>query len=419
VGITAELDWMLLRAFGPIDAPLRAPANAPLSVEHARRFALGPRIATRIPAARPANASLSVEHARRFALGPRIATRILAARLSSELGDELHRQLVFDRLAAMAEERRVLETARRIAEVAGERSLPLVFTKYSALRLSGMVAEGSRGASDVDVLAPEARARELHRVLGEAGFRGTDLPDASHHLAPLVADGRASVEIHTCLPGLRLAPRRRFVNADALLGTDALVRIHDLPGSVWVPVRELLLAHAIAHGFAQHGFAPGSYPLLRALADVVDLAAGKEPDATALGSHRWLADGMTFDEVLAICRLARSLELGLEPRALGASESLILRHVLAGTLDPDYERALKLAYLGPGLTDRSAAAALLQNAWRSLSLTQGQLEIIYPGPHTALGWFGLRLYRPVDLAVRTVRAAAGHLRVARERRRGR
>jgi hypothetical protein len=179
----------------------------------------------------------------------------------------------------------------------------------------------------------------------------------------------------------------------------------------------LLLAHAVVHGFSQHG--PGGYPLFRTVADLVDLGAGEPPETLARSSHRWLAEDMTFDEVLAICRLAQSLDLGLPAAELGGAQSLVLRHILAGVLDPDYEQALKLSSFGPGLTDRNPVAAFLVNTYHTVFPNRAQLEIIYPGPRSARGWFGIRLYRPVDLAVRTVRAAAAELAVARQRRRSR
>jgi hypothetical protein len=173
------------------------------------------------------------------------------------------------------------------------------------------------------------------------------------------------------------------------------------------------------HGFAQYGSAPSGYPLLRALADLVDLAPGEPSENVAQGCHPWLVQTMTWDELMATCRLARSLELGLPPAALTGPESLVLRHILAGALDPQYERALKLSSFGPGLTDRNPVATFLDNTYHAVFPNRAQLEIIYPGSRSALGWFGIRLYRPVDLAMRTVRAAAAELAVARQRRRAR
>jgi hypothetical protein len=220
------------------------------------------------------------------------------------------------------------------------------------------------------------------------------------------------------LPGVRLGPGQRFATAEALLSDqNLLVRVPELPGSSWVPRKDLLLAHTIAHGFAQHGADPGHYPMSRMLADVIDLGSSAEAESTAQSAFTWLRQDMSHDEVLAVCRLARILEHGipLDYERETSAEVTLLCHWIAGVTRPEYREALKLASLLPRLSDRGRLVTCLREAFLAVFVTRSQLERIYGGERSELGWLGLRLLRPIDLAARTVRAAAQHWALRRRR----
>src|SRR3954451_1112145 len=139
-----EACWMLLRAFGP------AGAAAPEAVDAAAALAL----------------------ARRFEVAARIAARQGRERLAGELGPEAAAGLARERAAAAAVAMRLMAAAGQIAAVAAPLGIPLAFLKLVALEGTGLLAAGSRGACDVDVLAPADRAEELWRALAVAGWQG-------------------------------------------------------------------------------------------------------------------------------------------------------------------------------------------------------------------------------------------------------
>jgi hypothetical protein len=374
------------------------------------------------PLATPIEPAKAVECATRFALASRIVFRIPGQDLASELGSDHARALAFKHLATIAAERRLGELMSTLAIVASERSIPLVFLKHAALRATGVIAEGSRSAGDIDVLVPTGRAREFHRRLIEYGFSAAGFPEQPHHLGLLVSPQGNPVEVHLSLPGVRLGPGQRFATAEGLLNHQhLLVRLTELPGSAWVPRRDLLLAHAIAHGFAQHGADPGHYPMSRMFADVIDLGGGADAESTARTALTWLKEDVSHAELLAVCQLARALQAGNAGGLHGetSAEATLLRHWIAGVTRPEYRDALKLASLDPKLTDRGKLTALLREAYFALFVTRGQLERIYQGPRSELGWLALRLLRPADLAARVVKAAAQHWALVRERHRTR
>lgn len=382
--VSPELRWILLRAFGPVDAP-----------------------ADGLGAAGGVRARQALALADQWALGPRIATRIPSARLLAELGTTATKELVFSRLRAIAVERRLRRMAGAVALLGAELGLPLVFLKHMALHLSGLATEGVRRPSDVDVLVPRGRVKELYAVLRRNGFSTLGLPDTDHHLGVLVHDSQDPLEVHGCVPGLRARRGQSFLDADTLLGTEAVVRVDGWPESTWVPHRDLLLAHTIVHGLAQHGPAPRH--LCRTLGDVTDLAFHRGPLELASACYRWVADDLSEAELLAVIRLARALARGVPPNAMDprGHERLLLDHIVASTLDSRYAQALKLQALGPGLHDASRWRATLHRAFRAVFVNRAQLVRIYGGSRTELGWLGLRLFRPFDLALRTARAAGG------------
>ena len=121
---TPELRWLLLRAFGPLEAPFGAPLDGDRVVELAATFNLAPRIVTRQPC-RVVNAELGHEHAT---------------------------QMVALQLADAARTRRLVRFIPHLAERAAALGIPIVFLKFAALYLDGVVNPDARPAADLDLL---------------------------------------------------------------------------------------------------------------------------------------------------------------------------------------------------------------------------------------------------------------------------
>ncbi|HZF11399.1 MAG TPA: nucleotidyltransferase family protein [Thermoanaerobaculia bacterium] len=383
VTMSPAILWMLRRAFGPPGAP------APTGVTLEEALAL----------------------CRRFELSGRVAARQGRERLAAELGEGAA-GFSRDQAGAVGMGLRLTALATRLAAVAASLDLPVVFLKFAALELSGALAPGSRSAGDVDLLVPSAGvagAADLQRALLSQGFSASDLPGLEHQL-PALAGPEGVVELHRVLLGVRLAGRTS-ATAEELAREGLLVPLPDLPGRAAVPASAVAVAHTLVHGLGQHGWWPQSYPLFKMIGDLIDLGLGG-PAGAALAERAgaWIAVDIPRIEVEATRRLAAALVAGEDLAAWGESaapEALLLRHLLAGRLDPAYERSLRLGLFRPAPSDRPATARLVRILWRTVFLTRRQVDAVYGKPRGgALGYLGRQLWRPLDLAGRLARYGA-------------
>jgi len=372
---------MLLRAFGPAGAPFAGPAD---------------------PAA-------VLGLARRFEMAARIAARQGRERLAGELGAETAEGFARDRVAATAAGLRLMALAGRVAEVAAIVGAPVAFLKFVALERSGVLAAGSRDACDVDVLVPEDQAGELWRALVTAGWRDSGLPAPEHHLPALAHPEEGAVEIHRRLLGVR--PHGRPSATLASLESDGLlVPWPDFPGRCSTPSREIQAAHVLVHGLGAHGYWPSSYSLLKMVADLIDLGAFDDPSPTWLG---WVERDVPGEEAVAVRRLCVRLAAGEDPTGWQRPEETMLRHIVAGRLDPEYEQALRMGLFRAQPSDRSRPAQLARAVLGAILLSDAQIDALYGRPRGRLGYLGRRLARPFDLLRRLGRYGAHWVRVQR------
>jgi hypothetical protein len=372
---------MLLRAFGPPGAP------APAAVDPAAALAL----------------------ARRFEAAARIAARQGRERLAAELGAEAAAGFARERRVAAAGSMRLMAAAGHVAALAAPRGIPLAFLKFAGLEGAGLLAAGSRGACDVDVLAPAGCCEELWRALAAAGWRGADHPGYEHQLPALSHPERGVVEVHRVVLGLR--PEGGLSAGYGELAAGGLLApLSDLPGRCSAPVPEAQAAHVLVHGLGQHGYFPSSYSLLKMVADLLDLQASGA-DALTPRALSWVARDVSPAEAEAVRRLCTRLAAGEDAAAWEGTEEVLLRHILAGRLDPDYEQALRLGLFRPQPSDRAPAVRLARAVWDAVALSNGQVDAIYGPPRTRLGYLGRRLARPLDLLLRLGTYGARWLRL--------
>jgi len=372
---------MLLRAFGPPGAA------CPVAVDAAAALAL----------------------ARRFEVAARIAARQGRERLAAELGPEAAAGFARERAAAAAVAMRLMDAAGQIAATAAPLGIPLAFLKLVALEGTGLLAAGSREACDVDVLAPAGRTEELWRALAAAGWQGADHPGYEHQLPALSHPERGVVEVHRLVLGVRLGggPSAGW---EELEREGLLAPLAGLPGRCSAPVAEVQAAHVLVHGLGQHGFSPISYSLLKMVADLMDLGVGLDAGALTPRALAWVARDVSPDEAEAARRLCARLAAG-EDAGRDSPEEVLLRHILAGRLDPDYERALHLGLFRPQPSDRGPASRLAHAVWSAVALSDAQIDAIYGPPAHRLGYLGRRLARPFDLLLRLGRYATGWLKL--------
>lgn len=408
VEVSPALLWALARAFGP-------PAKPLATIAASGAFAL--------------QAPVAGAHslAARLGLSPRIAARLSPDQLTFEVGADQAELLRRDRLATAGSNLRHASVAEELARVAADLGLPLVFLKFFALELSGVLAGGSRPAADLDVLVAPERAEELHRALVERGFAAAATPAMEHQLPALLAPQGGAVEIHRIVLGVRLGAGEGSATAPGLAAAGLLEPARGPAGPCFVPAREVLAAHALVHGLVQHGFAPHAYPALRLVGDWLDLSVAEEAAAAeeerAAGAGwlariaRLVAGEVSEAEVSSLAGLCRRLGAGdlwvlAEPIA-ERGEAALLHHFLAGALDARYARSLRFAMLARPLSDRSRPAAFARSLWKALFPTRTELEAIYGPARGARARWARRLGRPLDLVRRAFAYAASAVALRR------
>ncbi len=359
----------------------------------------------------PVEGGRAVELAVAYDLAPRIACRIPFEELQAELGPAAARALAVRQLAVEAWGERVVGLAKEVGGWLQRASVPVAFLKFAALRLGGHVAAGTRAATDLDVLVPSHAAAAARQALLGEGCREERLIHVSHHSYPLLTPAGVPVEVHTAVPGVRLSGRQGDATFDALLDAGLLVAPRDGEGAYLLPCHELLLAHCLAHGLWQHATAPLAYPPMRMLADLVDLglAASAELEAQAAAL---VAGAVPREAVAAAAALGAALAAGPSDELLASTDDgapRLLRHLLAGPVDGQYQRALRFHALR-GLVGM-APGRLLAELRQALWLSRAQVELMHGPQRSAWGYLGVRLQRPFALCVHLVRyagAALGH-----------
>ena len=370
-----ETRWCLLRAFGPVDRPGDGG---------------------------PVDPSRTVEVANALDVAARIATRIPLATLQAELGPDAARQLLIAQAWTRTMTARAMALAREVAtsiEALGARGALL---KGVALVGAGIADPRSRAISDLDVLVTHEALPDLQRALIERGFTPWDVPAREYHATPLSRGRTATVELHTALLGLRLHRGEPWADLPGLETAGRLAPLGGWPAAIAVPDGDTMLAHVLAHGLAQHGLAPDTYPLVRMLQDLVDLGFDHldNDDLGRVGAV--VAGDLSIREVRATRDLCAALAGGepLPARPATGDAWQLFGHVIVGALDPVYVKALRLRSIlefpTPGV--RGFVRTLTQVFW----LTRGQVDAIYGPQRSWVGYALLRLWRPFDLVRRTV-----------------
>jgi hypothetical protein len=358
--------WVLKRAFGPPDrdVSLSAPEAA-------------------------------IEAADLLGYLPRIGQRTPRAWLEAELGAENATIVIHATHRVAASAAALNATARFVQVVAGEHGLPALFLKYSALAALGVVRPGSRLAGDVDVLASRHHGAALVRALIEHGARAFEHRRHEHELPALASPLDVSIDAHRYIPGVRLGRRDRFVDADDLIAAGLV------DARTNTPAPEVLAAHALVHGFVENAAIPQSGAPARALADLVDLRHfAPRSIERALPLVERLFDARDVGDLGA---LALALERGNVDHGYDGQGAALLSHVLGTALDARYAASLRRFLLRAPLSERRGPGPLIERVAHMFVPTAAELSRIYGKPRGRLGLVGLRLWRPIDLAGRTLR----------------
>jgi len=375
--LSAEVGWVLSRAFGPPSAPWNESGGI--------------------------RGQRANEIAESFDLAERITARTAAALLVEEVGEAGF--AVFQRASTgcVARALVVKQVCEEVSVVAKDLGVPVVFLKGAALHLGGWIESGSRSMSDVDVLVPDSSARRFQDALIAGGCRSPEAPEAEHQLQLLTHPTGLGIEVHRMIPGVRLSGGHS-ATADELLAGGLCGQAGGLTRVSLVPEHSVLSAHALVHGIAQHGLTPDTYPWSRFLADVQDLGAGgsglREDLDTILP---WIIRDVAPLEVEAVIDLIERLGRGEDPINVAAGDdhaALLIHHLVAGAVDDEYVRTMRLTRQLQGPSDKARWRRLVLDGWRTLWLTRPQVDKLYGKPKSALGYWGWRLWRPFDVVGR-------------------
>lgn len=352
-----------------------------------------------------------------MALSARIASRWPSEQLEKILDADAAEACRMDLRSTAVAEIRAEAIVQTIAAAAHSLNMPVVFLKGAAMVVEELIPSGSRGLVDVDVLAPEGREHELQDRLRKDGcVEPKDLPSGEHQLQALGHPLGLAVEVHLCLRGVR-SPNGESMTLGDLRRNSSISPIRGLPDEAFVPSADLLLAHALVHGLAQHGLNPKSYPMLRFVADMIDLdLVGSLANGGSQRWRPWIAKDVSLAEIEALGDLCRRLQHGDDPRAVWTGHdgaALMLRHLVLGTLDAEYRDSLRLRSLASVLPSRGRAATLVRTVWSATFLTRGQIEAAYGKPSSRWGYWAYRMYRPFDLAKRTLHFAVAAIKARR------
>lgn len=394
VAVTPALRWVLARAYAAGDTAL-----GEVEGEAAAELAL------------------------RFGLAARIAARQSADRLVGELGAEAAAKIRRQRALATAQEMRLFETLTAVDAAAADLRVAYTPLKGQALVLGGFAPEGGRPSADLDLLVPEGKLDALQNELVRRGLEVAG--EAYEHQAPALRHSSGGVvELHRIVPGVRLEAKKsatfEALAAAELLGPPAAAMRFRPRGDLRMPRREVLAAHALAHGIAQHGLAPAAFPGFLFLADLVDLAFRGSGGRAALATVApWIARDVTFEEAAAALDLATALAAadgGLfdPPRS---PARLLLDHFHAGLTDPRYATSLKTRLLEHPMSDRPQAVAKAELLAKTL-VPARQKGIGPAGPGESwLHYLGRLAGRPFELLRRwrKARAAQAAQRAAQRR----
>lgn len=321
-----SLEWTLRRAFGPVD-------------EHPGESPLEPREVER-----------ALEWARVLGLLERIADRVPSEVLRRELPEITFESLLQRRDELAARTLLLQELLDVVARSAAKLELPLIALKGIALLEAGYVHYGRRRLVDLDLLTSTDRAEELFEALSDRGFETVGRGER-HHLPPLGHPRLGAVELHLRLPGLSFEAGRP-ATAESLLEL-GLVQPSPRLGTLSIPNRELLAAHAIAHALDQHGWSPKVYPVTRVVADLLDMADSAVTALLTKATSSWIAGAVSPRELTALLDLCAALGSGALDD-LDSDAGRLLRHTMVAITRPDYRRKLR---------GRAALRALRRGQW--------------------------------------------------------
>jgi hypothetical protein len=149
------------------------------------------------------------------------------------------------------------------------------------------------------------------------------------------------------------------------------------------------------------------------LGDLMDLGFATLPNRSSVS--RWIDRDVPAADVADLQSLCQRLQAGDVPETgvLIDPGTRWLRHILAGRMDADYKRSLRLKLFRDPLGDDPSSLLRVREIVRAVFPNRRQIDAIYGPQKNELGYALRRILRPFDLVLRTVRSTAGLIRIRR------
>lgn len=304
---------------------------------------------------------------------------------------------------AAAVQHLVLTHALQVVGAALDRaSVPWTILKFGALAISGVVEAGQREAGDLDILIANEDSRRGIQALCEIGFVPKGGRDVEHQFDPLVsAEFGVCLDIHKVILGVRLPGKGRSLDQAQLLENSLASPAPPPFKSGHIPSRRILLAHAVIHGIAHHGFRPCEYPLFRMVADVIDLTEARRTREALLAAFPFLERDLdigVIEELADLCEAIRSgVPLSEIVHREGAPGARLLRHLLASSLSDEYAASLEFLHAKHRLSDRSFLLSRTQVLLGRLFVTRSEADSMSGKKLSPLGYAAVLARRPGSL----------------------
>ena len=386
LAVTPELEWVLLRAFGPLATECK--------------FTVDPK------------GTWSLAHD--LDLDCRIGWRVGQEQLASELDDDTASLFLESYRGVAVWGLLANSVAKEVAGIAVRAGIELIFLKSNALLLTGISEVGARRLSDVDLLVDKGPSLDMQKMLRQAGYAGSSRNTSAHQLSSLTHRSGIAVEVHTSVRHMRTGRGSRWAQAGDLRKGGWLRPLPGMEGC-WVPVNAFLAGHAIVHAVVQHWREVGEYPLLRAVGDLLDLAGSAGSlDQLAEAACPWLARECALREGETVVALAKALTAEGAPdcsaRQRALESNFFLQHTIASMYNIEYRTAVKATGVFWVDGNRSALVALARKVRNRLILDREALEARYGPADSPLRLIAWRIWRPFDLARKAVGFVRAYLR---------
>ena len=340
------------------------------------------------PAARPASAQRAAQLVQQFTLVNSITSRLSQEQLVTALSPALQEQLSQIARHRVMRSLAVVQAREQVTKAAVNASVDIVLLKQAALEALGLVSQGQRYATDVDILLEPDSVPSFSETLKRLGFVPEKDKTHAHGAVVLRTADNIGIELHTLLVDLRLPNDPFSVDFNRLKERGLIGQLDKAGRHVWTPCAEVLGAQFVAQGWYLFHFVPNA-PLHKSPWRIIvnmGLIGLHRDRSLADRVYEMVQHSLPIEEYSALIELVNHLARGdLENLPQGARQ--MANHAIAALLDETYRRSLILprqrhAILSEGLlqwTRRNLVRALLP------SRQQIEAQLRQSGVTTELG----------------------------------